>query len=44
MDAKIRLGGNTAICEGVQRLTGAPVMTTDLLRTILTIISLSSRA
>jgi UDP-N-acetylglucosamine 1-carboxyvinyltransferase len=30
MGAKIRLEGNTAICEGVQRLTGAPVMATDL--------------
>jgi UDP-N-acetylglucosamine 1-carboxyvinyltransferase len=30
MGAKIRLEGNTAICEGVHRLTGAPVMATDL--------------
>ena len=30
MGAKIRLEGNTAICEGVQCLTGAPVMATDL--------------
>jgi len=30
MGAKIRLEGNTAICEGVQNLTGAPVMATDL--------------
>jgi len=30
MGANIRLEGNTAICEGVQRLTGAPVMATDL--------------
>jgi len=30
MGARIRLEGNTAICEGVQRLTGAPVMATDL--------------
>jgi len=30
MGAKIRLEGNTAICEGVERLTGAPVMATDL--------------
>jgi UDP-N-acetylglucosamine 1-carboxyvinyltransferase len=30
MGAKIRLEGNTAICEGVPRLTGAPVMATDL--------------
>jgi UDP-N-acetylglucosamine 1-carboxyvinyltransferase len=30
MGAKIRQEGNTAICEGVQRLTGAPVMATDL--------------
>ena len=30
MGAKIRLEGNTAICEGVQRLTGAPVTATDL--------------
>ena len=30
MGAKIRLEGNTAICEGVQSLTGAPVMATDL--------------
>ncbi len=30
MGADIRLEGNTAICTGVQRLTGAPVMATDL--------------
>ncbi len=30
MGARIRLEGNTAICEGVERLTGAPVMATDL--------------
>jgi len=30
MGANIRLEGNTAICEGVQRITGAPVMATDL--------------
>lgn len=30
MGAKIRLEGNTAICMGVERLTGAPVMATDL--------------
>jgi UDP-N-acetylglucosamine 1-carboxyvinyltransferase len=30
MGAKIRLEGNTAICEGVPCLTGAPVMATDL--------------
>jgi len=30
MGAKIRLEGNTAICTGVERLTGAPVMATDL--------------
>ena len=30
MGAKIRLEGNTAICEGVQGLTAAPVMATDL--------------
>ena len=30
MGANIRLEGNTAICAGVQRLTGAPVMATDL--------------
>ena len=30
MGAKIMQDGNTAICEGVQRLTGAPVMATDL--------------
>jgi len=30
MGASIRLEGNTAICEGVQRLTGAQVMATDL--------------
>ncbi|RMG32916.1 MAG: UDP-N-acetylglucosamine 1-carboxyvinyltransferase [Gammaproteobacteria bacterium] len=30
MGAQIRLEGNTAICTGVERLTGAPVMATDL--------------
>ncbi|PCI41606.1 MAG: UDP-N-acetylglucosamine 1-carboxyvinyltransferase [Moraxellaceae bacterium] len=30
MGAKISLEGNTAICEGVSRLYGAPVMATDL--------------
>ena len=30
MGAKIRLEGNTAICTGVEHLTGAPVMATDL--------------
>jgi UDP-N-acetylglucosamine 1-carboxyvinyltransferase len=30
MGADIRLEGNTAICRGVPRLTGAPVMATDL--------------
>ncbi len=30
MGAQIRLEGNTAICSGVERLTGAPVMATDL--------------
>ncbi len=30
MGAKIELHGNTAICHGVERLTGAPVMATDL--------------
>ncbi len=30
MGAKIRLEGNTAICAGVPKLTGAPVMATDL--------------
>ena len=30
MGAEIRLEGNTAIIRGVQRLTAAPVMTTDL--------------
>jgi UDP-N-acetylglucosamine 1-carboxyvinyltransferase len=30
MGADIRLEGNTAICTGVDRLTGAPVMATDL--------------
>jgi len=29
MGADIRLEGNTAICTGVERLTGAPVMATD---------------
>jgi UDP-N-acetylglucosamine 1-carboxyvinyltransferase len=30
MGAKLRLEGNTTISEGVERLTGAPVMATDL--------------
>jgi UDP-N-acetylglucosamine 1-carboxyvinyltransferase len=30
MGANIRLEGNTAISSGVPRLTGAPVMATDL--------------
>lgn len=30
MGAKIKLEGNTAICAGIPRLTGAPVMATDL--------------
>jgi UDP-N-acetylglucosamine 1-carboxyvinyltransferase len=30
MGADIKLEGNTAICAGVPRLTGAPVMATDL--------------
>lgn len=30
MGANIKLQGNTAICTGVERLTGAPVMATDL--------------
>jgi UDP-N-acetylglucosamine 1-carboxyvinyltransferase len=30
MGAQIRLQGNTAICTGVERLTAAPVMATDL--------------
>ena len=30
MGAKIRVEGNTAICEGVNYLVGAPVMATDL--------------
>jgi UDP-N-acetylglucosamine 1-carboxyvinyltransferase len=30
MGANIRLEGNVAICTGVRRLTGAPVMATDL--------------
>lgn len=30
MGANIKLEGNTAICSGVERLTGAPVMATDL--------------
>lgn len=30
MGADIKLEGNTAICKGVERLTGAPVMATDL--------------
>jgi UDP-N-acetylglucosamine 1-carboxyvinyltransferase len=30
MGANIRLEGNTAICAGVDQLTAAPVMATDL--------------
>ena len=30
MGADVRLEGNTAISQGVERLTGAPVMATDL--------------
>ena len=30
MGADIRLEGHTAICTGVEKLTGAPVMATDL--------------
>jgi len=30
MGANIKLEGNTAICAGIERLTGAPVMATDL--------------
>ena len=30
MGANIKLEGNTAICHGVEYLTGAPVMATDL--------------
>jgi UDP-N-acetylglucosamine 1-carboxyvinyltransferase len=30
MGANVRLEGNTAICQGVERLTSAPVMATDL--------------
>jgi len=30
MGARIKLEGNTAICSGIPRLTGAPVMATDL--------------
>jgi UDP-N-acetylglucosamine 1-carboxyvinyltransferase len=30
MGANIKLEGNTAICSGVKKLTGAPVMATDL--------------
>ena len=30
MGADIRLEGNTAICAGVEKLTAAPVMATDL--------------
>jgi UDP-N-acetylglucosamine 1-carboxyvinyltransferase len=30
MGARIQLKGNTAISKGVERLTGAPVMATDL--------------
>ena len=30
MGASIELNGNTAVCHGVEKLTGAPVMATDL--------------
>ena len=30
MGADIQLNGNTAVCNGVERITGAPVMATDL--------------
>jgi UDP-N-acetylglucosamine 1-carboxyvinyltransferase len=30
MGSDIRLSGNTAVCNGVETLTGAPVMATDL--------------
>ncbi|MES9943051.1 MAG: UDP-N-acetylglucosamine 1-carboxyvinyltransferase [Candidatus Thiodiazotropha sp. 6PLUC2] len=30
MGAQIKLEGNTAICTGIEKLTGAPVMATDL--------------
>lgn len=30
MGAKIKIEGNTAVCRGVERLTAAPVMATDL--------------
>jgi UDP-N-acetylglucosamine 1-carboxyvinyltransferase len=30
MGADIQLEGNVAVCRGVERLTGAPVMATDL--------------
>jgi len=30
MGANIKLEGNTAICSGIEKLTGAPVMATDL--------------
>lgn len=30
MGAQVRVEGNTAICEGIESLTGAPVMATDL--------------
>ena len=30
MGAKIQLQGNTAICQGIPKLTGAPLMATDL--------------
>jgi len=30
MGANIEVQGNTAICRGVEKLTGAPVMATDL--------------
>ena len=30
MGARINVEGNTAICSGIPRLTGAPVMSTDL--------------
>ena len=30
MGAKINLSGNIAVCTGVEKLQGAPVMATDL--------------
>ncbi|HZD54245.1 MAG TPA: UDP-N-acetylglucosamine 1-carboxyvinyltransferase, partial [Woeseiaceae bacterium] len=30
MGADIRIEGNTAVCSGIDRLTAAPVMATDL--------------